>query len=446
MRIKYKTLYMNRLTKIAVLCSTLFASLWIVACDGPRAIPDKDLVKIFHDAFLANAYISECNIAEDSLLLYEPILARYGYTVEDMRHTVSTIASRKSSRLSDLVGDASALLEEESKGYNYQLRVLDTVDNVAKRRYTRVMHTDSLIRVRRLSDSTTLQITLKDLVPGEYTVEIEYYIDTTDENRNSRVEAYLKLNDGTQALRHTMMLSRYRDGKYSRKFVADTSHKELFVNVFFHPASEEPKKPDVKIKNLKITRVIPVDKAVDSLYDEQLGALIFNQWMWTSFAENKTKPEPRKSTHPEVDFSSITLADQQAEEQSANGTEPNGGQKPASQPSEVRPTAPGNTPNVKREGEAEGGAKPGAPNAKPGAPNAKPGAPGARPTPQVAKPQNGGAASGKAITPNGNGKPSVGKPNGKPGANGKPNTNGNSGERPKKFDPTKNNPPMSGKR
>ena len=301
-------MHMKRLTKIVVAsCVAIAATMSIVGCSGPKAIPDKDLVKIFHDAFLANAYIDVCNINQDSLLLYEPILSRYGYSVEDMQHTVSTIASRKSSRLSDLVGEASTLLEEESKMHNYKLGVLDTIDNVAKRKYTRIMYSDSLIRVRRVSDSTKLHITLGDLVPGEYTVEFDYYIDTTDENRNSRVEAYLKLHDGTQAMRHTFMLSRYRDGKYTRKFNTDTSHHELFVNIFYHPGSEEPKKPDIKVTNLTITRVIPNEQAVDSLFDEQMGAMMFNSNLMATYLEGGVKPKeeapkpaPRKQTKTEA--------------------------------------------------------------------------------------------------------------------------------------------------
>ena len=366
---------MTKLSKIFVMvCVALSALLATVGCSGPKAIPDRDLVKIFHDAFLANAYIAECNITEDSLLLYEPILARYGYTVEDMQHTVNTIASRKSSRLSDLVGEASTMLEEESKLYSYQLRVLDTIDNVAKRNYTRVMYSDSLIRVRRLSDSTQLQITLKDLVPGEYTVEFEYYIDTTDENRNSRVEAYLKLEDGTQALRHTMMLSRYRDAKYTRKFMTDTSHKELYVNIFYHPGSEEPKKPDVKVQNFKITRVIPTEQAVDSLFLEQMGALIFNKTLMVSHMEPKIKAKPTPKPKPAPKPEERTPEDK----------------TPAAKPTPK--TTPGKTPSIKPEGAV------------------------ARPAPQTA-----------------------------PG--GKPMPGAVNGERPKKYDPTKDNrPPMGQQR
>ena len=223
---------MNRLNKITyaimALCTTIS-----IGCSGPKAISDKDLVKIFHDAFLANAYFTECVINDDSLLLYEPILARHGYTVEDMQYTVQTISQRKSSRLSDLVGEASRMLEEESKEYNYQLMVLDTIDNIAKRKYTRIVYSDSLISAKRLKDTAKLHIVIRDLTPGEYTITFDYNIDTADKNRNSRVEAYMTLRDSSMAARHTMMLSRYREAKYQRKFNADTIHKELHVNMFY---------------------------------------------------------------------------------------------------------------------------------------------------------------------------------------------------------------------
>lgn len=351
-------MYMKRLTKIVVaFCVTLAATLGIVGCSGPKAIPDKDLVKIFHDAFLANAYIDVCDVSQDSLLLYEPILSRYGYSVEDMQFTVRTIASRKSSRLSDLVGEASSALEEESKTHNYKLRVLDTIDNVAKRKYTRIMYSDSLIRVRRLSDTTKLHITLGDLVPGEYTVEFEYYIDTTDENRNSRMEAYLKLNDGSPALRHTFMLSRYRDGKYSRKFTTDTSHKELFVNIFYHPGSDERKKPDIKVTNFTITRVIPNEQAVDSLFEEQMGAMMFNSELMATYLEGGVKPKEEAKPKPQKQESKISDA-KKAENKGAEAKKPEA-KKPEAKKPEAKSVTPKPANNQKiGQGGASKGVKP----------------------------------------------------------------------------------------
>lgn len=286
---------LNKITyAVLAICTTI-----TIGCSGPKAIPDRDLVKIFHDAFLANAYFTECVVSGDSMLLYEPILARHGYSVEDMQFTVQTIAQRKSSRLSDLVGEASRLLEEESKGHNYQLMVLDTIDNIAKRRYTRIVYSDSLISAKRLKDTTKLHIVVRDLTPGEYSVAFDYHIDTADKNRNSRVEAYMTLRDSGIASRHTMMLGRYRDSKYLRKFIADSVHKELHVNMFYHPNNEEAKSPSIVIRNFTITRILPTEQAVDSLFEEQMGPMLFNHKLMSFKTESKAKRPKSKKTSGE---------------------------------------------------------------------------------------------------------------------------------------------------
>lgn len=272
-------------------------ALAVAACSGPKVIPDQDLVNIFHDAFVVNAYMSEADITSDSLYVYEPIFKRYGYTMDDLQHTLTTINERKSSRISDIMSEVSRKLEQESKAEHRKIVVLDTIDNVAKRAYTRTVYSDSLIRVNELRDTSKLRITLKDLIKGDYTVSFDYLIDTLDENRNSRVEVYLVVNDTTNSLRHTMMLSRYRNGKYSRKFSADTQHKELYVNMYYHPKNEESKLPDITIRNFKIVRVLPTEVSVDSLYKEQLDLSIINHDLMTAFTRDTVKIiEQRDST------------------------------------------------------------------------------------------------------------------------------------------------------
>lgn len=275
----------------------VIAALVVAACSGPKVIPDTVLVDIFHDAFLANAYTLETNINTDSLYLYDPIFKRYGYTVDDLQHTLTTINQRKSSRISDIMSEVSQRLDREYKAEQRKIVVLDTIDNFAKRAYTRTMYSDSLIRVKELRDTTKLCIRLKDLVKGDYTVSFDYLIDTLDENRNSRVEVYLVINDTTNASRHTMMLSRYREGTYSRKFSADTQHKELYVNMYYHPKNEESKLPDITIRDFKIVRVLPTEVSVDSLYLEQLNISIFNHDLMTAFTRDTVKVvEQRDST------------------------------------------------------------------------------------------------------------------------------------------------------
>lgn len=291
-----KSTFFRYIASAALLASMI---LGITSCSGPKVIPDKDLVNIFHDAYVANAYISENVKNSDSLYIYEPIFERYGYTMEDLQHTIMTFTERKSAMLSDLMYEVNTRISAEAREEARKMVVLDTIDNIAKRTYTRTMYSDTLIRVKKLKDTTKLRITLEDIVPGEYTVSFNYLIDTLDENRNSRVEAYLVNRDTQQVLRHTMMLSRYREAKYSRKFTADTSHSKLYINMYYHPTNEESKMPDITIRDFKIVRVLPTEQSVDSLYFHQLGLRMLNHDLMMSFAADtleKEVIEPQQDT------------------------------------------------------------------------------------------------------------------------------------------------------
>ena len=274
---------MNTMKRIIAYLSAAVLLLTNVGCQHQREIPDEDLIKIFHDAYLANAYIGEKGIHEDSLFLYEPIFERYGYTVEDMQHTLKTFSKRKSALLSDLMVEVSKQLEREAKIEGRKIVVLDTIDNVAKRRYTRTVYEDSLIRVKRLRDTNKLRVTIDDLTTGDYTISFDYFIDTLDENRNSRVEVYALVGDTLEALRNTMMLSRYRQSNYSRRLSIDSTHTKIHIDMFYHPQSEESKMPDIKITNFKVVRVLPTEVSVDSLYQKQLNLRLLNYDLMMGF-------------------------------------------------------------------------------------------------------------------------------------------------------------------
>ena len=264
-----------------------------IGCSGPRVIPDDILVKIFHDAYVANAYMEECRIRQDSLLIYEPIFQRYGYTMDDLQYTITNFTERKSAMLSDLMGEVNRMLEAESRLEAKRMIVLDTIDNIAKRQYTRTIYADTLIRAKRLRDSSKLRITIEDIIPGDYNISFEYLIDSLDENRNSRIEVMFIDSEGGEKARHTMMMSRHRDGKYAHKMTADTAVRKLFINIFYHPTNEEAKTPDITVRNFKVVRHLPTDICVDSLYLEQLDIRIFNHDLMTGFtADTVALPAP----------------------------------------------------------------------------------------------------------------------------------------------------------
>ena len=80
----------------------------------------------------------------DSLNLYEPIFAKYGYTTADVQYTIGNFSKRKSARLSDVVEQAIKLLETEAEHLDREVSILDTIDNVARRTFRRTLYADSL--------------------------------------------------------------------------------------------------------------------------------------------------------------------------------------------------------------------------------------------------------------------------------------------------------------
>lgn len=120
---------MKRLIRLFCLIAAATA---LGSCARDKVIPDEELARIFRDAYLINAYVSDRGVKLDSLELYEPVFSRYGYTAEDVRYTIGNFSRRKSAKLSDVVEQSIRLLEEESAYYKYEVGVLDTIDNVAR--------------------------------------------------------------------------------------------------------------------------------------------------------------------------------------------------------------------------------------------------------------------------------------------------------------------------
>ena len=186
---------MKRIVRIS-LC--MFLLVLAGACARHKIIPDRKLAQIFHDAFLANAYIGSEQVDIDSLNIYEPIFAGYGYTTEDVYYTIGNFSKRKSARLGDVVELAIEMLEAEGKYYNREVAVLDTIDNVARRSFTRTVYADSLIRVGSLRDTARLRFSV-DVRHGEYNLSLKYLVDSLDHNEKGlRGVVWLERRDSTR--------------------------------------------------------------------------------------------------------------------------------------------------------------------------------------------------------------------------------------------------------
>lgn len=255
-----------------------------IGCSRERVIPDETLAEIFRDAYLINAYTEEQRLPLDSLELYRPIFARYGYTVENVRYTIGSFSRRKSAKLSDVVERATALLEAGSEHYKSEVAALDTVDNVALRRYTRTFYSDSLVRVSRLRDTARLHLRLDSIRSGQYEVAFDYLVDSLDKNTLLRARMWFEGEDGKRESNpQTITLRKLRREHVARTFRADTSARALVLRLGYVDR-ERLKTPDITLYDLKVVYTPELQTAIDSLYHDQLGLRIFADEFFAAFA------------------------------------------------------------------------------------------------------------------------------------------------------------------
>ena len=279
---------MKRFFKSLIVCALVAV---MAACARHKIIPDDTLALIFHDAFLTNAYIENENIDTDTLNIYEPIFEKYGYTIEDVRFTIGNFSKRKSARLGDVVEVAIDLLEEEGKFYEKEVVVLDTIDNTARRMFTRTIYSDSLIRIKNLKDSTKRVIRIKNILPGEYKVQFDYKVDSLDNQSIRKTVLWFEGLDSVQKGRQQYVLRKSMDEEsFARTLVAAEEMEQLVVDLLQPQTEEETseidertgkkkkkkkKRVDVTITNLRIIHIPTTGAAVDSLYAKQLDVKIF---------------------------------------------------------------------------------------------------------------------------------------------------------------------------
>lgn len=259
--------------KYRIRLAALLLGLMAGACTRHKIISDDELALIFHDAFLTNAYITTERLRLDSLEIYEPIFARYGYTTEDVQYTIGNFSKRKSARLGDVVEESIRILEEEGKRYEHEVSILDTIDNVARRTFTRRVYTDSLVRVRTLRDTARLHVRLDTLLAGEYDLSVCYTVDSLDRNPGLRGSAWLERCDGSRTGGYTFTLRRGKEERFSRHFTTDSTTRRLHLNLFL--PREAAGRPSVTMRDLRIDYTPPTAQAVESLYIRQLDIRIF---------------------------------------------------------------------------------------------------------------------------------------------------------------------------
>lgn len=158
---------------------------FFIGCAGrPRIISDEKLTDIISDMYLADA-VSESNMEmyteNDSVSIYAPILAKYGYNLNDFNYTMVKYSS-ESERLQDLYKKVEARLKARQEKY----KPLARIEELSANMWTKA---DSLkIDINRLFIRRDFNAELKE--PGVYNISAEVCFFADDSTKNPRMAAW----------------------------------------------------------------------------------------------------------------------------------------------------------------------------------------------------------------------------------------------------------------
>lgn len=255
-----------------ILAGLLFSTA-MISCSRPKTIPDDKLSNIFRDMFLVDAYADRYRITADIMLLdsldlYGPIFEKYGYTAQDFSHTLNEFTKRKSVRLRDILDGAIAKLDDQYKAYLKTRRYLDFVDSAAMVLTRREIYVDSLITLKKLSDTTRLIINLP-AENGQYTIEYYYTLDSIDRNRGFQ-NTFALVNDRGQKLNHRTLRMNAASERTQQTLTLDSSEFAdslmiRFAGITPDRINEKRTKPNLTIDSLVISHTPPIEQAREVL-------------------------------------------------------------------------------------------------------------------------------------------------------------------------------------
>ena len=261
----------------------LVSAMLMMACNKPKEVPDKILGSIFHDAMLVNAYFSyNPDLKPDSLNIYEPVFARYGYTAEDVQYTVDNISRRKNARLGDVAERMISSLDERMQYLNHESAKLDTIENVAFRRYTRSLLSDTTIVAKSAADSVKLRLYLYNIQPGYYKFTSLYSLDSLDKSTGRRYRIYFEREDSTrrEVSEGSLMRRAETEIRQNHQLIDTEDDIRRLVIDFYHFDDDVEKKkrtvPKITIHDVRVEYTPPQEYCMKRLLDEQTHLRIFS--------------------------------------------------------------------------------------------------------------------------------------------------------------------------
>jgi hypothetical protein len=247
----------------------------MVACGGPKVIPDETLGNIFRDIYMVNAYApSVPTLKYDSVDVYLPVLQKYGYDTDDFVNTLASFSKRKSARLSSIVDDAIAKLTRTSDSLTRKVAALDFIDSVAFARAASIVYRDSLIEIRGKADSAAMKVKIP-ASEGRYQIAYNYRLDSLDKNSYLYNRHYVRDSMNRSVANNSVrLLASVEKKPYNASLNSPAGADSLELTFGNYPS--DSKRMHLTIDSLVIEHFPPHEVALELLMDSLNYNLLIN--------------------------------------------------------------------------------------------------------------------------------------------------------------------------
>lgn len=157
-----------------------------VSCgDNYKVIPEDDLGKIIVESVVAESFIRNTTNVNpyDSLSYYQPILDKYGYSVEDLEYTIERMVQRKTNVFGQMMDRISGDVRKIKEVYERQGNMVrDWRKKVKNEVFDTLYFSPDSIRINSIKDLKMLDYRVPVNGMGEIIVKYNYKINPGDSN------------------------------------------------------------------------------------------------------------------------------------------------------------------------------------------------------------------------------------------------------------------------
>jgi hypothetical protein len=162
-----------------------FLLIVFTACSGQKIIPEKTLINIIYEMYIVDAVLlthDSRSLYKDSLRIYEPVVERFGYSVDDLHRTLLKYTA-KDGKLQSVIDSVIKKVTSEQDIYRPVARIEKLSEN---------MHVgaDSISIVSKTVNKYNTEIILSE--QGVYDISASYFFHKNDSTKNPRMAAWLE--------------------------------------------------------------------------------------------------------------------------------------------------------------------------------------------------------------------------------------------------------------